>query len=345
MTDLPSVTVIIPVYNGAAHIRRALDSVARQTVPPLEVIVIDDGSTDDSASAISEAAAAAPGVDVRVMSQPNAGQSHARNRAAREARGDLLAFLDQDDLWHPAHIAVLAEAFVDAPGLGFCYGDFDEIDGDGHVVARRYIRAHGVEHPRSTVVEWIESDTMVIPTATVVRRSAYLEVGGFDPELIGYEDDDLWIRLFRAGWDGRFVEESVAMFRVHAESSSRRSTFRESRVRFFRKTAEALPDDPGLARYYASDILLPRMVRSALGEYLAALRRGADDEARQVASTIDELFRGRRSRILRRRERWALHHPALVRRGLRIRRMFRTSPGERLSPARRLREGYHEWTD
>lgn len=341
---LPPVSAVIALYNGAPYIREALRSVLAQDVLPVEVIVVDDGSTDDSAALVEEIAGSAA-VPIRLIRQANAGQSAARNAAAAVATGELLAFLDQDDRWYADHIRRLAAPFLDDPRLGFSYGDFDEIDAAGNWVIRRFLAAHGVVHPRSTVIQWLASDTMVLPTASVVRAVAFRDVGGFDPGLIGYEDDDLWVRLFRAGWTSHFVSRSLSIFRVHGGSSSTRASFRESRVRFFHKVAALLPDAPEIRRYYMSDVLLPRLVRAALGDYLAALRARRWDEARAVAATIDELFAGSTSRILRRRERWLLRHPQLVRRVLRWRRMFSSPLAERLSSGRRLRDGYSEWAD
>lgn len=341
----PTVSVVIPVYNGSAYIRAALESVLAQTTPPIEVIVVDDGSTDDSADIVAEVVAAAPAIPIHLLRQVNAGQSAARNAAAAVAEGELLAFLDQDDRWYPDHLRRLAAPFAENPVLGLCYGDFDEIDGDGNWVMRSFIAAHGVVHPRSTVIQWIASDSMVLPTASVVRAAAFRSVGGFDPRLIGYEDDDLWIRLFRAGWTSQFVPRSLSVFRVHPGSSSTRASFRESRVIFFRKVAGLLPDSPEVRRYYVTDVLRPRLVRAALGDYLAELRAKRWTEARAVADSIDALFEGSTSRILRRRERWLLRYPRIIRHLLRWRRIFSSPLAERLSPGRRLRDGYSEWAD
>src|SRR5438045_1880854 len=96
----PSVSVIIPCYNAAEFLAECLDSVCRQTVPPAEVIVVDDGSTDATAQI-----ARAFGPPVRVISQANAGPSAARNRAMDEAQGDWVAFSDADDVWQPNKLA------------------------------------------------------------------------------------------------------------------------------------------------------------------------------------------------------------------------------------------------
>jgi len=345
MTNPPQLatSVIIPVYNGARYLPATLATVARQTVAPLEVLVVDDGSTDDSAEVVEAFRTAHPELPLRLIRQENAGQSATRNRAVELAAGDLIAFLDQDDRWAPRHIEVLSAPFARDEGVGLSYGDFDEIDGDGNIVVRGFLAVHNVLHPRSSIMEWLGTDTMVIPTASMVRREAFLEVGGFDPRLIGYEDDDLWVRMFRAGWRAHFTPESIAAFRVHPGSSSHRATFRESRVIFLEKYAALLPDAPELHRYYVSDMLFPRLVRAALGEYLGHLRAHRDDEARATARTVDAMFAIHKSRMLRKPERMVLRHPNLTRALLRARHLLLVSPRRRLNP-QRMRDAYYGWS-
>jgi glycosyltransferase involved in cell wall biosynthesis len=332
-----TVTAIIPIYNGERHLAEAIASVLGQRVLPTELILIDDGSTDASMDVATAALADAPEeIAVRVMSQRNAGQSAARNAAAAVATGELLAFLDQDDAWYPDHLRRLCDPFSRDPALGLCYGDFDEIDDAGSYVVRGFLHSHQVQHPRSSVVEWIASDTMVLPTASVVRASAFAQVGGFDADLIGYEDDELWIRMFRAGWTSHFLPRPLSVFRVHAASSSRRSTFRDSRVLFLHRVSAMLPDSPELRRYYVSDVLVPRLLRSALDDYSAELRMHRPAEARAVASSIDRLLSSTGVRYLSRVERWVLHFPALARLLLRIRRALVTPIDERLDLRFRL---------
>ncbi|TPX03497.1 glycosyltransferase family 2 protein, partial [Schumannella luteola] len=262
---LASVSVVVPVYEGTRHLPEALGSVLAQTVPPLEVIVVDDGSTDGSASLVEAFAADHPQLAVRLIRQENRGQSASRNRAAAEAGGELIAFLDQDDRWYPDHLERLAAAFA-KPDVGLAFSDFDEIDGDGHLVVRRFLRSAGIAHPRSSIVDWIASDTMILPSAAMVRASAFHGVGGFSEDLVGYEDDELWIRIFRAGWRSRYVDRPLGVFRIHAGSSSTRSSFRRSRVIFFRRVSAMLPDSVELRRYYTSDVLLPRLVTATLAD-------------------------------------------------------------------------------
>lgn len=291
MSFRPTVTVIIPVYNGASHVETAFESVVKQTLEPLEVLFIDDGSTDASGEVLEKIAREYAGpIDVRVITQPNGGQSHSRNQAAAAAHGDFLAFLDQDDLWYPNHLEVLVAPFRERADLGWTYSDFDEVDVQGRLVTRDFLRAGSYHMGRQSVAELIANDLMVLPTASVVRAAAFRDVGGFDTQLSGYEDDDLFIRVFRAGWRAEFINETVSVFRIHPNSSSTRSSFRRSRMVFYRKLSTELPDDPRLNRYYISDLLRPRLLVTTLYEYNSALSRKDYPEARAIIVDAKEMM-------------------------------------------------------
>lgn len=115
-----SISVIIPVYNGERYLAEAIESVLQQTLPPAEVLVIDDGSTDGSAAVAQSFAT------VRYFYQPNAGGNAARNRGIRQSTGDFLAFLDADDLWIPDKLAAQMASFTRNPSLDFVYGHVEQ---------------------------------------------------------------------------------------------------------------------------------------------------------------------------------------------------------------------------
>lgn len=317
MTAPLSVSVILPVYNGALFVRSAFASVIAQSVPPLEVILVDDGSLDDSASVLEELAASSA-IRTTVITHENCGQSASRNAAAAVAEGELLAFLDQDDLWHRRHLELLTAPFGGDPELGWSYSDFDEIDREGLVTTRDVMRVIGADGPRASVIDIIRGDAMVLPSASVIRARAFGDVGGFDPRLRGYEDDDLFLRIFRAGWTSTFVAESLTSFRVHPNSSSTRGIFRASRMIYFSKVAAALPDEVRMNRYYVSDLLRPRMVSSTLFEYSVALSLHHDDEAREIATDLRALLHTARPGRRRRLSLAILSRPRLARMLLRL---------------------------
>ena len=111
----PLISCIVPVYNGELYLREALDSIFSQGYEPLEVIVVDDGSTDGTAKVVDRYDGR-----IRYVRQSNAGPVAARNRGLEEAKGDFIAFLDADDLWHPNKIRVQISRFQAQPGLEYC---------------------------------------------------------------------------------------------------------------------------------------------------------------------------------------------------------------------------------
>jgi glycosyltransferase involved in cell wall biosynthesis len=305
----PRVSAILPVFNGRSFLLGAVRSVLAQTLPPRELIVVDDGSTDGSLEELEGLAAPFP---VRVLRQANAGQSAARNAAARIAQGELLAFLDQDDQWLPNHLEELVVPFAD-PAVGWVYSDFDEIDLHGHLVTRAFIRVQGIRHPKSTIYECVVGDLMVLPSASVVRRTAFEQAGGFDEALSGYEDDDLFVRFFRLGWEHVFLDRPLVRFRVHAAGSSASSRFLDSRVRYAAKLVEILPDDSRMFRYYVSEAIAPRFFLTTLDDYVRACS-ARDWEGAHLTLRMVNHFASLRRRSLRLRWKLAwIQHPRLFR--------------------------------
>jgi glycosyltransferase involved in cell wall biosynthesis len=184
----PAFSVVIPVYNGEKTLADAVRSALAQEPPPLEVLVVDDGSTDGS-----RAVAGAFGGRVRVLSGPNAGPSAARNRGAREARGSWIAFLDADDLWEPGLLAAAAENLAAHPETGLlCFG-VRVLEGDrptAHVIHKK---TSGAVY---TTDGLLEGDVGTICTP-LVARDVFLAAGGFEETLRANEDCHLWLRLSR----------------------------------------------------------------------------------------------------------------------------------------------------
>ncbi len=117
------ISVVIPVYNAESYLAQALESVARQTCTTIEILVIDDGSTDRS----EEVAQGYPDSRIRVVRQPNGGPAAARNHGVRLARGDFLAFLDADDLWEPLKLEVQLEALRARPDAAMAFGELIQV--------------------------------------------------------------------------------------------------------------------------------------------------------------------------------------------------------------------------
>ncbi len=293
---MSGVSVILPVFNGRRFLADAVRSVLAQSLPPCELIVVDDGSTDDSL-AVLEGLPPAP-FPIRVLRQSNAGQSAARNLAARQAEGEYLAFLDQDDFWHPQHLELLVERLDADAAVGWSYSDFDEMDFDGNLVTRAFLSAAGLSHPKRTILECVAFDLMVLPSASILRRTAFEQVGGFDEALSGYEDDDLFVRFFRLGWEHVFVDRPLLRFRIHGNGCSTSRRFIDSRLRYAAKLEAMLPDDPRMMRYYVPDAIAPRFFFTSLNDYVRACSARDWEGARLALAAVNH-FAGRRRGSLR----------------------------------------------
>lgn len=209
------VSVVIPAWRAAATIRRALASIGAQTVPPGEVIVVDDGSTDGTVEAAEASAALLRGVPLTVRRQKNAGAGAARNRAIEAARGRLLAFLDADDEWLPAKLERSLER-LNATGAVLVAHDGWIVDAEGaatlNETARRF--TEGID-PFVGLYRKGYIDTCSV----VARRDAVLAAGGFDETLPNAQDFELWLALLKAPGT-RFTVFAEPLVRYHRQPGS-----------------------------------------------------------------------------------------------------------------------------
>jgi glycosyltransferase involved in cell wall biosynthesis len=197
------VSVVVPAYNAAAHIREALESIAaQQGAPALEVIVVDDGSTDDTREQVLAFAHAAAGsVALRLITQANAGPAAARNRGIRESSAELIAFLDADDLWPPERLRIQLALLEEYPHAGLVFGDCRGFSRDGPH-PRTQFEKEGldaafwggpvlVQDPYAKLF----LDNYVPTGAVLARKACILDAGGFDESRRLVEDMDLWFRM------------------------------------------------------------------------------------------------------------------------------------------------------
>jgi glycosyltransferase involved in cell wall biosynthesis len=333
--EMPTVSVVVPVHNGGAFLRPTLESVRQQSLAPLELILIDDGSTDSAIREVLDGLQTS--FPVRLERQENAGQSAARNRGVAMAQGELIAFLDQDDLWHRDHLAALVPPLRDDPDQAWVFSDFDEIDGSGNLVTRGFLRSYDIEHPKHTIRDCIVADLMVLPSASIIRRSAILEVGGFDERLQGYEDDDLFVRIFRAGGGHARVSRPLTRFRIHPVSCSTQQRFIASRLRYAEKLCAMFPDDGRMHRYYFSDYVAPRFFNNTLDDYVRACSRREWPEARFALGALLHFAKMRRPGLRLHFKLLWLRHPRLFRALLRLNERLPTLLRPTSNPLLRLR--------
>jgi glycosyltransferase involved in cell wall biosynthesis len=201
------------MYNAAASIRRTLDSVLAQTYPSFEVIVIDDGSSDDSAACV-----ASHHPDVRLLRQErNAGAAAAANRGVATAQGELIAFLDSDDLWSPDKLALQVADFDDHPEAVLSFTDITYgLSGIGTLYSWLYPIDPG------RLPEQLMEENPALPSAVMLRKSDFARVGGYAEEVLSY-DRDLLARLAVLG-PFRFLPLPLVRRVVRGDSLSRTSS-------------------------------------------------------------------------------------------------------------------------
>lgn len=208
----PLVSVVIPTWNRAVYLETALASALSQTLRDREILVVDDGSTDDTPRVLERHAGA-----IRVVLQEHRGVAAARNRGIAEARGEWVAYLDSDDTWEPQALERLIAAAEAHPDAGLITMRAQAMSADGTLSGRTYGK-HS-PGPWFTTESLLTGDGGGVLTP-MVRRDLYLELGGFDENLRSAEDVDMWLRLslrtrlYATG-------EALLHVRAHAQNLSR----------------------------------------------------------------------------------------------------------------------------
>lgn len=233
------VSVVVPTYNGASFVAETLQAVLTQTLDEVELIVVDDGSSDGTRDLV---ASIAP--NARLVLQTNAGVSAARNRGLAAASGRYVTFLDQDDLWHPKHLE-RAAAWLDAnPACGAAVCPYHH----WRPVSGAYPSPRGIwgeENPVAAdpdysgfVFHQFLVDCWALTSATVIRRELLVASGGFDVSLPYSEDWDLWLRLsLRAPF--ALLTWPPVLYRQHSVQGSRTVRVRDFRVELLQRYAAA----------------------------------------------------------------------------------------------------------
>jgi glycosyltransferase involved in cell wall biosynthesis len=242
--DLPLVSVVIPCFNHARYLSEAIESVLAQSYPHLEVVVVDDGSSDNT----SEVAGRYPGV--RLVRQPNQGRCAARNTGIRQTNGDYLVFLDADDRLLPSCVEAGLDCFRRNPDAAFVSGRFRWIAHDGTVLYRN--QGHTIE--RDHYREMLRRNYIPMGATVVYRRSVFESVGGFDTSRELAEDCELYFRITRS-FPVACHDGAVAEYRRHASNSSQQSAIMlRASLDALRTQRKYVRGDRGLADAYRSGL-------------------------------------------------------------------------------------------
>jgi len=310
------VAVVIPAYNAAETLAETLQSVLNQTHTNLDIVVVDDGSTDDT-RAIAESFAARD-ARVRVISQVNGGVARARNAGIAATTAEFVAPLDADDLWHPQKIARQLEVISDfGPGMGFVYTGFRRVDESGYSDGKTYTKGpnEGWIYLRHILFNLVGNGSSLL-----IRRAALDAVGGYDPGLRdrgieGAEDWLLELRIARR-WQVGLVPDCLVGYRKRPGSMSNdRLRMAQSAIACIEAAATEYPDTPGwivassLARLQTT-VFLRSLIKAQLRGAWFALLKGMRDApgtmsicllnkaitwpARRLCSMISRCFGGQR---------------------------------------------------
>lgn len=263
----PSVSVVIPAYNAEKYLQEAVASALRQSVPPVEILIVDDGSKDRTLAMAHDLAA--QHAQITVLTRPNGGSGPARNTGLAQATGEFVLFLDADDRLHENAIRDHLRAFADRPDAAMVFGAYNAIDADGG------LRNSGKTPVEDVTLEDLALRVIPIPSQSMYRKAAVDKINGYNERFRQSQDVDLNLRLARIG---KIFSHGmkVADYRRHGTQVTR------NRARTCKAHAAVLDSNFGKAAVSPDAALLKKakarlysrfgkgQVRAALG----ALRRG-----------------------------------------------------------------------
>jgi glycosyltransferase involved in cell wall biosynthesis len=241
MAQIPKVSIIVPAYNVAPYLGETLDSVLAQTRGDYEVVVVNDGSTDETAQVVEQYRDRFAGKLVYVW-QENRGLAAARNTAIRTARGQYISLLDSDDVWMPRYLEAMLGLLESDPALDLVFPNAifwgsPQFDG-------RDFQSVFPPNPPITMEKILGRESNVFGLATL-RRELVLTVGSYDESLRASEDFDLWLRLLKRGSQFGFVTEPLVKYRFRRDSLSNTGiTLYRNRLRVFEKVMQAIDTTP-----------------------------------------------------------------------------------------------------
>lgn len=209
---LPLVSVVIPTYNQARFLAAAIQSVLAQTYRNYEIIVVDDGSTDDTTFIVTHY-----GTSVQYVHQDNQGLAGARNTGICLAKGQFVALLDSDDLWLPPFLEVMMSCIAQNPNATVYYSGWRYINSEGQVLPQS---PHSLVIPQLDMYETLLRANFIIPSTVVMNRSRIVEMGLFDRSFRRLQDWEFWLRLLRSGHDFVGTDACLVHYRLHDSALS-----------------------------------------------------------------------------------------------------------------------------
>lgn len=188
MAKIPLISVIMPTYNAITTINGSLESIKKQTYKNYEIIVVDDGSFDGTTDLLKKMN------DVNLFMQSNQGVSVARNKGVQEAKGDLIAFLDSDDLWHPQKLEIQLKLATTLQNFGIVSCRYKTVTELQEKPNFPQLDSVNVMPQEISFYRFLQS-TFCLPSTVLIPKNVFIETGGFDPEYFCGEDQDLWLKI------------------------------------------------------------------------------------------------------------------------------------------------------
>ena len=276
-----SCSVIVPAYNSSIYIQQALESLLQQSILPEEILVIDNGSTDETVAVVRKF-----GTPVRLLREPCKGASFARNRGIYEARGDLIAFLDADDVSLPLRIEKQRQVFMENPATALVFSAMAYANAELHPLGSLARCEQFCE--KGFFGQLLERNQIGSTSVAMVRKSRLLEVGGFDVNITHNEEYDLWLRLASLH-PVKYLDEVLVHYRIHGSNiSHQREAQRANEKKALEKYSpeqirqaleETYPDDPCHQQIATARILLRLENIRGATEWLEVLRQERPENA------------------------------------------------------------------
>lgn len=274
------ISVIIPLYNKEAEVERALRSIIEQSLTPREIIIVDDGSTDNSAAIVERIITETPNANIRLIRQKNAGVSAARNRAITEAAGEYVALLDADDYWLSGYIAEVCRLMEYYPTAD-CYSTAFDIASNNQRHRANTSQQEGYINPAT---EALQGRYPIIPSTATLRRSTLLSIGGFPEGMRLGEDQWVWIRLVATG--AKFCYSPMSLVRYSRTATNRSAAIYRSEESQHSIEELYSPSQPNELNEY--------IARVGIGKAITQCVRGGTDDAKRAIAAFSYTTLNRR---------------------------------------------------
>lgn len=221
---MPKVSIITPFYNGSQYIQKCIEGVQAQSFKDFEHIIVDDGSAESEHKFVSDIAVKYPGIIF--ISQKNSGQASAVNAGIKIAKGEYIAFCDQDDWWSPEKLKTQVDFIETHSDVDLVYSDALMADADGFILKETWMQSRVVAPCvggyKGCVVSLFNRNFICAPLVVLARRGIFSKIGLLNEKTVSVYDYDFWFRMLEAGCKFGYIDKPLAVWRTHAGQGSRK---------------------------------------------------------------------------------------------------------------------------